>query len=145
MVGTAVVFVWLSSSISQAQWVMAAHAARNRVQRMTQKSDSGGGYDVATVLLEAAPEKVYDKTVELLKTHPDLTITEESKKLGRIQFREGDRVAGMQITGLGEKLTQLMIASSAATATHASATPLVVESVMKVCKEVNVECTVESP
>ncbi len=120
---------------------MVARAASNRIQRMTQKSGSGG-YDVATVILEAAPARVYDRAVKTLKAHPEITIIKDDSKKGKIQFRKGQQVAGLQITSLGDKLTQLVIASSIADTTP-SATPLVVEAVLRVCKEVNVQCTVQ--
>jgi hypothetical protein len=66
-------FLLLTTSV-QAQWVLAARAAKTRINRMTQSSASGG-YDIATVVLDADPSKVYDKTIELLKTHPELKIT----------------------------------------------------------------------
>jgi hypothetical protein len=134
----------LATSTASAQWVMAAHAAKNHIQRMTQKSENGStGYDMATVLLEAAPDKVYDKTVEHLKTHPDITITKNDKNTGRIEFRRGHDVAGFQITALGEKLTQLIIVSNVGETSEPGAKPLVLDSVLRVCKEFNVECTVQ--
>jgi len=135
-------FLVLGVSTSEAQWVMAARAAKNRIERMTQKSGSGG-YDVATVVLEAAPARVYDKAVKMLKAHPDITITKDDSKKGKIQFRKGQQVAGLQISPLGDNLTQLVIASSVGDATQTSATPLVLDAVLRVCKEVNVQCTVQ--
>lgn len=61
----ALVFLLLTTS-AQAQWVLAAHMAKHEINRMTQHSASGG-YDVATVVLDADPGKVYDTTVEQLK------------------------------------------------------------------------------
>lgn len=126
----------------EAQWVMAARAAKNRIQQMTQKS-SKGGYDVATVILEAAPAAVYDKTVKSLQAHPEITITKNDGKTGKIEIRKGDQVAGFQISPLGEKLTQLVVASSVSDSAEASPTSMVVEAVLRVCTEVNVKCTVE--
>src|SRR5215469_7821254 len=94
-------FLLLATSV-QAQWVLAARAAKNQINRMTQRSDSGG-YDVATVVLDADPSKVYDKTIELLKTHPELKITREDKQTGTIEIQEGKKVAGFQIYALGDK------------------------------------------
>jgi hypothetical protein len=126
----------------KAQWVMAAHAVKNRVQQMTQKSENGG-YDVAIVVLEAAPAAVYDKTVKSLQSHPEITITKNDGKTGRIEIKKGKQVAGFQISPLGEKLTQLVIAASVSEAGEPSATSLVVDAVLRVCKEVGVKCTVE--
>jgi hypothetical protein len=134
----------LATSTANAQWVMAAHAAKNHIQRMTQKSEKGNtGYDMATVLLEAAPDKVYEKTVEHLQTHPEITITKNDKNTGRIEFRRGHDVAGFQITALGEKLTQLIIVSNVGETSEPGANPLVLDSVLRVCKEFNAKCTVQ--
>ncbi len=125
-----------------AQWVAAARAARNRVQHMTQKS-AAGGYDVATVLLEAAPSAVYDKTLKSLQAHPEIKITKNDKTAGRIEISKGQLLAGFQITALGDKLTQLVIAASIVPDAAEGPTSLVVDSVLRVCKEVDVKCTVE--
>jgi hypothetical protein len=143
MVLMAALLVLSGISSVQAQWVMAAHAAKNRIQQMTQKSESGG-YDVAMVLLEAAPAAVYNKTVKSLESHPEVTITKNDGKTGRIEIRKGKQVAGFQILPLGDKLTQLVIASSVSEGGEPSATSMVVDAVLRVCKEVDVKCTVET-
>jgi len=135
-------FVLPQFSGVEAQWVMAARAAKNRVQQMTQKSASGG-YDVAIVVLEAAPTAVYDKTLKSLQAHTDIKITKSDAKAGRIEIEKGHQVAGFQINALSEKLTQLIIASNANDSAEPSPTSMVVEAVLRVCKEVNVACTLE--
>jgi hypothetical protein len=134
----------IATSTANAQWIMAAHAAKNHIQRMTQKAEnSNAGYDMATVLLEAAPDKVYDKTVQRLQTHPEITITKNDKDTGTIEFRRGHDVAGFQITALSGTLTQLIIVSNVGETLEPGAKPLVLDSVLRVCKEFNVECTVQ--
>jgi hypothetical protein len=135
------VFLLLTTSV-QGQWVLAARAAKNEINRMTQRSDSGG-YDVATVVLDADPSKVYDKTIELLKTHPELKITREDKQTGTIEFQKGKKVAGFQIYALGDKVTQMVVASGVGKSKEPDQTSMVVESIMHVCAEFNVTCTVQ--
>ncbi len=135
-------FLVLGVSTSEAQWVMAARAAKNRIERMTQKSDRGG-YDIVTVILEASPTRVYDKAVKTLRAHPEITITKDDSKRRKIQFQKGQQVAGLQISPLGDKLTQLVIASSIVDTAQPSTTSLVLDAVLRVCKEVNVQCTVQ--
>ena len=126
---------------AQAQWVAVARAVSGQVQRMSNKSANGGGYDVATVVLMANADKVYQKALTSLKTnHPEVTITSSDAKKHEIKFAKGDQIASMQATPLGKDLTQLVIASNLVPA-RADATPIVVEGVMKVCKEMNVVCT----
>jgi hypothetical protein len=50
-------------------------------------------------------------------------------------------VASLQATPLGDKITQLVIASNLPPAPGTNS--MVVEGVLKVCKEMNVECTLE--
>jgi len=125
---------------AQAQWVMVARAVSGQVQRMENKSNNGSGYDVATVVLMANADKVYQTALNGLKTnHPEIKITSNDAKKREIKFSKGDQVASMQATPLGEKLTQLVIASNLGP--QPDATSLVVEGVMKVCKQMNVVCT----
>ena len=135
------VFLLFTTSV-QAQWVLAARAAKNRINRMTQGSGSGG-YDVATVVLEADPGKVYDKTIERLKTHPELKITKEDKPTGTIQIQKGNQVAGFQIYALGDKVTQMVVASGVGQSGEPDGTSMVVQSIMNVCAEFNVKCTLQ--
>lgn len=136
-------FLLLAVATAPAQWVMVGRAAANRIQHMTQRSGKGG-YDVATVLLEAAPDRVYETALKTLKTNPEITVTKEDSKKGKLQFRKGNLVAGLQITPVGEKLTQLVIASSVGDETHPSVTPLVLERVLRVCQEMKIECSVQN-
>ncbi len=130
-----------SGAAAQAQWVMVARAVSGQVQRMSNKSSNGSGYDVATVVLLANADKVYQTALTSLKTnHPELTINSSDAKKREIKFSRGEQVASLQATPLGDKITQLVIASSL-TGTQADATPMVVEGVMKVCKQMNVVCT----
>lgn len=131
----------LFTSVAQAQWVMVARAVSGQIQRMSNKSSNGSGYDVATVVLMANADKVYQTALTSLKTnHPELTITESDAKKREIKFSKGPQVASMQATPLGDKLTQLVVASNL-TGAQPDATSMVVEGVMKVCKQMNVVCT----
>jgi hypothetical protein len=134
-------FLLLTSS-AQAQWVLAARAAKNEINRMTQRSASGG-YDVATVVLEADPSKVYDTTIERLKTHSDVKITRQDKQTGTIEIQKGKKVAGFQIYALGDKVTQMIVASGVDKSKEPDQTSVVVQAILNVCAEFNVKCTVQ--
>jgi hypothetical protein len=128
---------------AQAQWVMVARAVSGRVQQMSDRSKDGSGFDVATVVLEANADKVYQTAIKNLSARSDLKISRQDAQKRLVQFTNGVQVASLQATPLGEKLTQLVIASNL-TATQPDPTSLVVQGVLKVCKEMNVECTVAS-
>jgi hypothetical protein len=134
----------MAVSTAQAQWVMVARAVSGRIQRMEQqRTANNGGYDVASVILEAQADKVYDTALKALKSHsPEVTITDNDAKKMLIKFTNGAQIASLQVTSLGPKVTQLMIASNAMENGQSGAS-IVVQGVMKVCKEMNVTCTVE--
>ena len=129
----------LVATSASAQWVMVARAVSGRVQQMSHKPANGAGYDVATVVLEAKADKVYATALSSLKSHPRITVIKNNDQQRKIDFTNGQQDASLQATPLGDKLTQLVIASNL-TATEPSATSLVVQGVMKVCGELKVEC-----
>ncbi len=131
-------------STAQAQWVMVARAVSGRIQRMEQqRTPTNGGYDVASVILEAQADKVYDTALKALQAHSDkVTVTSTDAKKMMVKFTDGQQIASLQVTSLGPKVTQLMIASNAL-GNGQSGTSIVLQGVMKVCKEMNVTCTVE--
>ncbi|HLI63803.1 MAG TPA: hypothetical protein VKV05_10410 [Terriglobales bacterium] len=141
LLGATILSLAFSAASAQGQWVIAARAAAGQIERMTNKSKDGSGYDVATVVLAANADQVYQTALSSLKAnHPEITIKSSSAKKREIKFSRGDQIASMKATPLGEKLTQLVVASNLTT-TQPSATSMVVSGVMKVCKEMNVVCT----
>jgi hypothetical protein len=136
--------VLLTAAGAQAQWVMVARAVSGRIQQMSNKSSDGSGYDVATVVLMANADKVYETALNSLKTnHPEVTINSSDAKKREIKFSKGQQIASLQATPLGEKMTQLVVASNL-TGMQPNATSVVVEGVMRVCKQMNVVCTQEN-
>jgi hypothetical protein len=133
----------VGTACANAQWVMVARAVSGQIQQMSHKGDNGNGYDVATVVLEANADKVYSTAFTALKSHPGITVTKNDAKKRRIDFTNGTEYASLQATSLGDKLSQLVIASSLNGA-QPTATSLVLQGVLKVCKEMNVNCTVAS-
>ena len=137
-------FMLFIAANAQAQWVMVARAVSGRIQQMSNKSSNGTGYDVATVVLMANADKVYETALNSLKTnHPEITIDSSDAKKREIKFSKGPQIASMQATSLGDKITQLVVASNL-TGMQADATSVVVEGVMRVCKQMNVVCTQEN-
>ncbi len=138
--------IWLGLTIgainAHAQWVMAARAIAGRVQQMSDRSKDGSGFDVATVVLEANADKVYQTAIKDLSARTDLKVTRQDARKHLVQFSNGSQVASLQATPLSETITQLVLASNL-TATQPDATSLVVQGVLHACKQMNVECTLE--
>jgi hypothetical protein len=131
-----------TAAFAEGQWVIVARAVSGQIQHMEEKNANGkGGYDVATVVIEAPAAKVYETALRRLKSHADqVKVTKENDKKRMVSFTNGTVTASLQANTLGEKLTQLVVASTLDPA-QPDATSLVVKSVQQVCTELKVECT----
>ena len=130
------------SSVAQAQWVMVARHVVGRVEQMSQQSPQAGGasYDSAAVMLDAPPNKVYAAVLRGLQNAQGITVTREVPTDGLVEFTNGQQVAGIKVSGLSDQLTHMMI-TSAHTGNQANAASLVLNGVLRVCKDMNVECS----
>jgi len=128
----------------QAQWVAVARAVSGRIQRMEQQNANGsGGYDVATVVIQAQAQKVYQTAVQRLQAHTDqVKVLNQDAKKRTVAFTNGTLTASLQANPLGDNLTQLVVASTLAPAQN-NATSLVVKSIQSVCTELKVVCVLE--
>ena len=132
----------VASSIAEAQWVFVARRAIGRVEQMSQQSPQGGGpsYDSAAVMLDAPTDKVYAAVVNGVSKAPGISITSRDPQVGLIQFTNGQQIAGIKVSSMGDNLTHMLI-SSAHTGTQPDAAALVMNSVLRVCAEMKVECS----
>ena len=139
------VAVLLTALAAQAQWVAVARAVSGRIQQTQQKGANGqGGYDVATVVIEAPAQKVYETAVQRATAHaPEIKLLEENARRRIVAFSNGVQTASLQANPLGDKLTQLVVASTL-DPSQPSATSLVVKSIQNVCAELKVECTLQT-
>jgi hypothetical protein len=144
-IAATITFLLLITVASQAQWVAVAHAVSGRIQQMQQKNANGpGGYDVATVVIEANAQKVYETALQRLQAHSaEVKVVEQNAKRRMVAFTDGRQTASLQANPLGDKLTQLVVASTLDPA-QPSATSLVVKSIQNVCAELKVECALQN-
>lgn len=135
----------LLSGIASAQWVYLGRKALGKVRQFTSememKDSQQPGYDVATVLLEARADKVYSTAVTMLQTHKDWRITRKDDKSRTIEFSDGKLSAGLQINRFEDNLCQLLIVSTG-TPGKTDTTSLVLNAVLRVCKEMGAHCQV---
>jgi hypothetical protein len=127
----------------QAQWVFLARKGLKIINSIASQGQSpsqaqGQGVDAATVLLDADADKVYNVAVKLLRDNPDVHILWQDDAKRAIAFSKGDQSASMKVSGLNDNLSQILVAS---TFSRSSGTSLVVERILRVCKQMGVECT----
>jgi len=134
------VFLFLSG-VADAQMVFLGRKALGKVRQLTgeMKGSQQPGYDVATVLLEARADKVYSTAVSVLQANKEWTITQKDDKSRSLEFSDGKRTAGMQVSFLDEHLSQLLVVSSVASG-KTDTTSFVLDGVLRVCKEMGVHC-----
>ena len=137
--------VLFTATVSHAQWVAVARAVSGRIQQMEQKgADGKGGYDVATVVIEAPAQKVYETALQRIQAHSaQVKVIKEDAKKREVAFTNGTQTASLQANFLGDKLTQLVVASTL-DMSQPSATSMVVQSIQNICTELKVQCTLES-
>lgn len=131
----------LPSSQAETPWVLLARRAVGRVEHMAQaqKGDQPG-YDVATVILNADATRVYATAVGMLHRSQVVHVVAEDPVHRSVEFSNGQRSAGITVTELGTRLSQLMVASTVLPGQD-SATIKVVDGVLRVCQEMKVTCS----
>ncbi len=139
----ALVLTLLSVGVAHAQWVFLARAGLRVINSIASQAQSpsqnqGQGADAATVMLDADAEKVYNVAVKLLRENPDLQILWQDDARRAIAFSKGNQSASMKVSGLNDNLSQILVAS---TYGQSSGTSLLVEGILRVCKQMGVECT----
>ena len=132
-----------ASNLAEAQWVMLARRAIGRVEQMSQQSPQadGASYDSAAVMIEAPAEKVYAAVLRGLANNTQgMKITSENAQQRLVEFTNGQQIAGIKVSALGDDLTHMLI-SSAHRGNQPDAAALVLDSVLRVCAEMKVECS----
>ena len=129
------------SSIAEAQWVMLARRAVGRVEQMSQQGEqNGASYDSAAVMLDVPADKVYTAVLRGVGNAQGVRITQQDAGQRVVQFTNGQQIAGIKVSALGDDLTHMLI-TSVHTGGQPNAADLVMGSVLRVCKEMNVECS----
>lgn len=131
------------STLAEAQWVIIARRAVGRVEQMSQQSQQpdGASYDSAAVMIDAPADKVYAAVLRgLANNEQGVKITSENPQQRVVQFTDGQQIAGIKVSALSDDLTHLLI-SSAHKGNQPDAAALVMNSVLRVCGEMKVECS----
>jgi hypothetical protein len=135
----------VASTAVNAQWVAVGRKVVGRITSVAQPRDAKNpGYDAATVILEADAGKVFSTAVGLLQKNPNIAITRKDDAKLTIAFRQGDWASEVKVTSLGDHLSQMLIVSSAGPG-EASATPAVLDAVKRVCGQLGVKYSLDSP
>ena len=129
-------------SPADAQWVFVARKALGRIHQMTESQQNGRpGYDFATVILDAPADKVFSTALEMARKNTSVRILMQDPSQRRLQIAEGDRTATLNVASFNDEVSQLMIAGHAGPGEGSTAS-MVVQAVLRVCKEMSKHCEV---
>jgi hypothetical protein len=130
----------LSAGAAQAQWVFLARKVIGRVESMQQKpAPDTPTYDVATVVLEANADKVYQTVIETVHAHPGNRIVNRDDLSRQLDVTNGKQTVGIHVFELQDKVSQLMIASAVKPGQQ-SPTSYAAQRVLAVCASMHVTC-----
>jgi hypothetical protein len=122
-------------------WALVARRVIGRVEQMSQApKEDQPGFDVATVILNADPTKVYATAVNLLHRNQSVHVVAENAAHRTVEFSNGSRSAGITVTELGTRLSQILVASATIQGQD-SATMRIVDGILRVCQEMKVTCS----
>ena len=128
---------------ADAQWVFLARKALGRIEHMTHGGQPGDrpGYDVATVILEAPADRIFATAVQMARRNPAVRVVSADPRQRRLQVAEGDRTATLNVVPFSDDVSQLLIAGHAGPGEGPTAS-LVVQAVLRVCREMGKHCEV---
>ena len=133
--------VLIPYSEANTPWGMIAGRVVGRVKQLSQKPKEGQpGFDVATVILNADAARVYTTTVNMLRKNQTLHIVAEDPGDRTVEFSNGTRSAGITVSDLGTRLSQILVASATKPGED-SATLRIVEGILRVCQAMKVTCS----
>ena len=143
-IGTLVAVIMLGGALeANAQWVFVARKALGRIEQMTQtETKDKPGYDVATVVIEGNADKAYGTAIKSIEKERNLRITRRDPALRTIEFTNGTISAGLKISQVNDTVVHLLIAS-VVMPDQPSGTSLVLAGVIRVCKEMGVQYSIE--
>lgn len=129
---------------AQAQALFVARKAIGRIEQLTQSSppaasSAGASYDVATVIVDVAPDKVFATTLRLLGENRQLRVTRSDEVKRSIDFAKGTQIGGIQVSDLGENLSQLLVSTAHSGAPEMNS-QAIVGHILDVCRQLKVVC-----
>lgn len=135
---------------AEAQWILVAHRAMNRVQQVTQNQDDGQGApgaqrvtQVATVILDVPAKRVYEVASNATKNNPNVTVVSNDPASMTIRLKEDDQAATLTVSSLNKNTSQLMIVGSAPAGENPETTRIV-NAAVRLCNDMGKKCEVGS-
>jgi len=129
------------SETVNAGWAFAARKVIGRINQMTQDDSNGNpAFQLATVIIDAPAIKVYATAVNVVSQNQAITIVSQDSQNLKLKVTEGANTASLSVVSLGDKSSEMMISATAAPQSQDPSTSGVVDSILKICKQLNKVC-----
>lgn len=144
---TLVPIVWGLAAATSAQantpWGLIAKRVVGKVEQVVQQPEGGQpGVQVATVVLDAPAQQIFETTLATIKQNPNVQITAQNSLEKSVQISDGTRKATLSIKEMGQELSQLMVVATNSDPQDQT-TSRVVQAVMRICKEMQKNCSTD--
>jgi len=129
------------SETVNAQWAFAARHVIGRINQMTQDDSNGNpAFQFATVIIDAPAIKVYSTAVNVVSQNQAITIVSQDSHNLKLKVSEGNKSTSLSVVPLSDRSSEIMISATAAPQNQDLSTSSVVDSVLKICKQLNKVC-----
>jgi len=129
------------SETANAQWAFVARHVIGRINQMTQDDSNGKpAFQFATVILDAPAVKVYSTAVNVISQNQAITIVSQDSQNLKLKLSEGHKSTLLNVVPLSDKSSEIMISATASPEGQDPSTSVVVDSILKICKQLNKVC-----
>lgn len=133
----------MTAAHANTPWGLIAKRVVGKVEQVVQQPEGGQpGVQVATVVLDAPAQQIFETTMATIKQNPSVQVTAQNSAEKSVQISDGTHKATLTIKEMGDALSQLVVVATDSDS-QGQTTSRVVEAVMRICKEMQKRCTTD--
>jgi hypothetical protein len=127
--------------VANAQLIFAARHVIGRINQMTQEDSNGNSVSqFATVIIVAPANKVYATAVNVATQNSALTIVSQDSQSMKMKVSEGAGNAAISVLPLSDSSSEIMVSATPVSQNQAADNSTIVNSIMKICNQLNRVC-----
>ena len=136
-----VLLSFLFTETAHSQLIFAARHVIGRINQITQEdSNNNTVSQFATVIIDAPANKVYATAVNVASQNTAVTIVSQDSQNMKMNVTEGGNKASVSVVPLGNSSSEIMISATVAAQNQNPGTTAAVNSIMKICNQLNKVC-----
>jgi hypothetical protein len=101
--------------------------------------------DVATVLIDARPYRVYKAVTDTLTHNKKFVISNIDNAQRQVEFTRGKADVTLKVDSLADGLSQITVSAAHVDDAEKQTTDYAVEAILAVCSKIGIKCTVDKP